>query len=92
MLLSFLSCSLECGFKNSGLTVGGKGGWKIVLAVRSAHGLEVPLTDASGRTLLVSREYFNHVVSSANEKLAVNEDRHQRLHRRLQQQVTDLKS
>ncbi len=59
----------------------GKNG-KLVLAVRSAHGLEVPLTDAEGR-LLVSREYVNFVASSANEKLAVNEERHRRFHQRL---------
>jgi len=34
--------SIESGFRNSGLTLGKAG--KIVLAVRSTHGLEVPLT------------------------------------------------
>ncbi len=72
--------SLECGFKNSGLTVGKNG--KIVLAVRSAHGLEAPLTDDQGK-ILISREYFDFLVNSANKKLLTNEERHRKLHERL---------
>ena len=43
-----------------------------LLFCRSTHGLEVPLTDASG-SLLVDRRYVDFVVGEANRKLAENE-------------------
>ena len=78
---------MESGFKNSGLTLGRSG--KLVLAVRSAHGLEAPLTDAATDKLLVSREYVEHLVHRANEKLAANEARHRGFHQRLRSQLED---
>ena len=62
--------SLDCGYRNSGLTLGKSG--KIVLAVRSTHGLEIPLTDNDGR-VLVTREYVDCIGNVANKKLADNE-------------------
>ena len=41
-----LTISTDTGFRNSGFTFGKAG--KVVLAVRSTHGLEVPLTDENG--------------------------------------------
>ena len=41
-----LTISTDTGFRNSGFTFGKAG--KVVLAIRSTHGLEVPLTDESG--------------------------------------------
>ncbi|XP_021923236.1 tRNA wybutosine-synthesizing protein 3 homolog [Zootermopsis nevadensis] len=43
------TCALESGFRNSGITLGKHG--KIILAVRSCIGLEVPLTE-DGITLV----------------------------------------
>ena len=71
-LNSICCCSLESGYRNSGLTLGKAG--KIVLAVRSTHGLEVPLTDTSGN-LIVDEKYIEFVVEQANAKLAENETR-----------------
>ncbi len=76
---------LESGFKNSGLTVGKNG--KLVQAVRSAHGLEAPLTDREGR-MLASREHFDFLVSLANEKLASNEERHRKLLAKLKEEAS----
>ncbi len=67
---------LEAGFRNTGLTVGKSG--KLVLAVRSSHGLELPLSDRQGR-VLVSREYVTALVEAANAKLAENAKRHRKL-------------
>lgn len=64
--------SLESGYRNSGLTLGKAG--KIVLAVRSTHGLEAPLTDMLGN-LIVDKRYIKFVVELANSKLAENEAR-----------------
>ena len=63
---------MESGYRNSGLTVGKAG--KIVLAVRSTHGLEVPLTDNQGK-LLVDQKYIEFVAEEANAKLVENETR-----------------
>ena len=68
--------SLESGFRNTGLTVGKAG--KLVLAVRSTHGLELPFSDDCGR-VLVSEKYVELVVAAANAKFAENEKRHKRL-------------
>lgn len=66
------TASLESGYRNSGLTVGKAG--KIVLAVRSTHGLEVPLTDHHGK-LLVDENYIKFIAEEANIKLSENESR-----------------
>jgi tRNA wybutosine-synthesizing protein 3 len=67
--ITFIS-SIESGFRNSGLTLGKSG--KIVLAVRSTHGLEVPLTDSESGQLLIDKKYLNFVIKLANEKLNEN--------------------
>ncbi|XP_026535125.1 tRNA wybutosine-synthesizing protein 3 homolog isoform X2 [Notechis scutatus] len=60
--------SIEAGFRNSGITVSRKG--KIMMAVRSTHCLEVPLTQ-KGR-LMVSEEYVDFVIQVANQKMEEN--------------------
>lgn len=55
---TFHTCALECGYRNSGLTLG-KGG-KVTVAVRSTLCLEVPLGPAGG--LLVSDAYLRYLV------------------------------
>jgi tRNA wybutosine-synthesizing protein 3 len=62
--------SIESGFRNSGLTLGKAG--KIVLAVRSTHGLEVPLSHPDSGHLLVDKNYIVNLVKMANEKLNEN--------------------
>ena len=69
------------GFRNSGLTVSRSG--KIVTAVRSTHGLEVPLTDDQGADL-VSPEYVRFVVGKANIKMEENLKRIEKFQRGLQ--------
>lgn len=64
-----LTISTDIGFRNSGFTIGKAG--KVVLAVRSTHGLEVPLTDENG-TLLVDKAYIDFVLDQANAKLRLN--------------------
>ena len=66
-----LSVSVESGFKNSGISVGGKKRDKFVVATRSAHTMEVPLSDSEGQ-LLVTREYLQFVLNLANEKMEEN--------------------
>ena len=63
------ACAVEAGFRNSGITMGRAG--KLVTAVRSTHGLEVPLTDEAGADL-VTREYVTFIVEKANSKLREN--------------------
>ncbi|XP_070532139.1 tRNA wybutosine-synthesizing protein 3 homolog [Ptychodera flava] len=60
--------SVESGFRNSGISLGKSG--KIITAVRSTHGLEVPLT--SHGIVLVSDQYVEYLVKLANEKLEEN--------------------
>ncbi len=62
--------SIESGFRNSGLTIGKAG--KLVLAIRSSHGLEVPLSDPVSGQLLVDKNYLTFLTNIANEKLAEN--------------------
>ena len=69
--------SLESGFRNSGMTVGKSS--KIVLATRSSHGLEVPLTDEDG-TLLVAQSHFIFLAEAANKKLTENGKKHQKFY------------
>ncbi|XP_059094729.1 LOW QUALITY PROTEIN: uncharacterized protein LOC131889607 [Tigriopus californicus] len=72
----FHTLGLEAGFKNSGMTVGKRN--KIVLAIRSAHGLEVPLSDAQSQ-ILVTPDYFHHLCAKINDKWQVNTRMHQKL-------------
>ncbi|KAJ8270898.1 hypothetical protein GJAV_G00120510 [Gymnothorax javanicus] len=62
------SVAINSGFRNSGITVGMKG--KIILAVRSTHCLEVPLSRKG--EVLVSSEYIEFLVELANQKMAEN--------------------
>lgn len=63
-----LNIALECGYRNSGLVMSNQG--KITLAVRSTHGLEVPLV--IGKRLAVDQTYISELVSIANEKMKAN--------------------
>uniref|UniRef100_A0A3Q0QTD5 tRNA wybutosine-synthesizing protein 3 homolog n=1 Tax=Amphilophus citrinellus TaxID=61819 RepID=A0A3Q0QTD5_AMPCI len=66
--------SINSGFRNSGVTVGKTG--KIIMAVRSTHGLEVPLSH-DGK-LLVQQEYIAFLTQVANQKM---EENRRRIHR-----------
>ena len=69
-----LAVSVESGFKNSGISVGGKKQEKFMVATRSTHTMEVPLTNQDGK-VLVDEEYVSFVVKMANEKMVENERR-----------------
>ena len=62
----------EVGFRNSGFTYGKSG--KVVLAIRSTHGLQVPLSDEEGQ-LLVEKPYVDFLIQQANAKLAQNAEK-----------------
>ncbi|XP_061099397.1 tRNA wybutosine-synthesizing protein 3 homolog isoform X1 [Conger conger] len=62
------SVAVESGFRNSGITVGKKG--KIIMAVRSTHCLEVPLSRKG--QVLVSSDYIEFLVEVANQKMIEN--------------------
>uniref|UniRef100_A0A663M0L9 tRNA wybutosine-synthesizing protein 3 homolog n=1 Tax=Athene cunicularia TaxID=194338 RepID=A0A663M0L9_ATHCN len=62
------SVAVNSGFRNSGITVG-KGG-KIMMAVRSTHCLEVPLSHKG--KLMVSEEYIEFLIHVANQKMEEN--------------------
>ncbi|XP_020566416.1 tRNA wybutosine-synthesizing protein 3 homolog isoform X3 [Oryzias latipes] len=68
------SVAVNSGFRNSGLTVSRSG--KIIMAVRSTHGLEVPLSH--GGKLLVGEEYVHFLTQKANQKM---EENFRRIHR-----------
>nr|XP_060629720.1 tRNA wybutosine-synthesizing protein 3 homolog [Anolis sagrei ordinatus] len=72
--------AIEAGFRNSGITVGRKG--KIIMAVRSTHCLEVPLSQKG--KLMVSEEYVDFVVQVANQKMEENRKRIDRFYSSLQ--------
>ncbi|XP_008431728.1 tRNA wybutosine-synthesizing protein 3 homolog [Poecilia reticulata] len=74
------SVAVNSGFRNSGLTVGKTG--KIVSAVRSTHGLEVPLS-RHGK-LLVDEGYIQFLTQTANQKMEENLRRVQRFFQNLQ--------
>ncbi|XP_043989368.1 tRNA wybutosine-synthesizing protein 3 homolog isoform X2 [Gambusia affinis] len=74
------SVAVNSGFRNSGLTVGKTG--KIVSAVRSTHGLEVPLS-CHGK-LLVDEDYIQFLTQIANQKMEENLRRVQRFFQNLQ--------
>jgi len=63
-----LKVAMECGYRNSGLMIGKKK--KIMLAVRTSHGLEVPLV--FNNQVRVSNEYIEELVKLANSKLEEN--------------------
>ena len=52
---------------------------KVVLAVRSSHGIELPLTDTTGK-VLIAREHFDFVIAQANDKLVQNEAKSKKFH------------
>ncbi|XP_062993488.1 tRNA wybutosine-synthesizing protein 3 homolog [Elgaria multicarinata webbii] len=72
--------AIEAGFRNSGITVGRKG--KIMMAVRSTHCLEVPLSQKG--KLMVNEEYVDFVVQVANQKMEENRRRIDRFYTSLQ--------
>ncbi|KAK0149463.1 tRNA wybutosine-synthesizing protein 3 [Merluccius polli] len=74
------AAAVNSGLRNSGLTVGKAG--KIIVAVRSTHGLEVPLSH-QGR-LLVSQDYIHFLVQIANQKMEENLRRIDRFYLNLQ--------
>lgn len=76
--------AVASGFRNSGITVGGKG--KIITAVRSTHSLEVPLS--SKGQLLVSDEHLDYLVDSANKKMEENTSRINRFQTNLQHLIS----
>ncbi|EHA99199.1 tRNA wybutosine-synthesizing protein 3-like protein [Heterocephalus glaber] len=65
------SVAVDSGFRNSGITVGKKG--KTMLAVRSTHGLEVPLSNQG--KLMVTEEYIDFLLNIANQKMEENKKR-----------------
>ncbi|XP_072015704.1 tRNA wybutosine-synthesizing protein 3 homolog [Amphiura filiformis] len=75
--------AVESGFRNSGITIGKNG--KIMMAVRSTHGLEVPL--ANDGTVLVSKEYVAYLVDIANSKMMENSRRIERFFSNLKQAI-----
>eukprot|EP00073_Rattus_norvegicus_P056014 XP_575065.4 PREDICTED: tRNA wybutosine-synthesizing protein 3 homolog isoform X1 [Rattus norvegicus] len=77
------SVAIDSGFRNSGITVGKRG--KIMLAVRSTHGLEVPLTHKG--KLLVTEEYIEFLLTTANQKMEENKRRIGRFYNCLQHAV-----
>lgn len=72
--------AINSGFRNSGITVGKKG--KIIMAVRSTHCLEVPLSHRSH--VLVTHQYLDFLVGVANQKMEENLKRIQRFSECLQ--------
>ncbi|KAK7112237.1 tRNA wybutosine-synthesizing protein 3 homolog [Littorina saxatilis] len=62
------AAAVASGFRNSGITIGGKG--KIIVAVRSTHSLEAPLS--CGGELLVTDAYIRHLALCANKKMLEN--------------------
>ncbi|XP_052586006.1 tRNA wybutosine-synthesizing protein 3 homolog isoform X1 [Peromyscus californicus insignis] len=74
------SVAIDSGFRNSGITVGKRG--KTMLAVRSTHGLEVPLS-RQGK-LMVTEEYIEFLVTIANQKMEENKKRIGRFYNCLQ--------
>ncbi|XP_044769990.1 tRNA wybutosine-synthesizing protein 3 homolog isoform X2 [Neomonachus schauinslandi] len=74
------SLAIDSGFRNSGITVGKRG--KTMLAIRSTHGLEVPLS-RKGK-LMVTEEYIEFLLKIANQKMEENKKRIERLYNCLQ--------
>ncbi|KAK2843988.1 hypothetical protein Q5P01_010647 [Channa striata] len=78
------SVAINSGFRNSGLSISKTG--KIITAVRSTHGLEVPLTHKG--KLLVGHEYIHFLTQVANQKMEENLRRIQRFYQNLQSALT----
>ncbi|KAF3698873.1 tRNA wybutosine-synthesizing protein 3 -like protein [Channa argus] len=78
------SVAINSGFRNSGLTVSKTG--KIITAVRSTHGLEVPLSHEG--KLLVEHKYINFLTQIANQKMEENLRRIHRFFQNLQSALT----
>ncbi|KAL2772356.1 tRNA wybutosine-synthesizing protein 3-like protein isoform 2 [Daubentonia madagascariensis] len=74
------SVAIDSGFRNSGITVGKRG--KTMLAVRSTHGLEVPLSHKG--KLMVTEDYIDFLLNVANQKLEENKKRIGRFYNCLQ--------
>ncbi|XP_036898203.1 tRNA wybutosine-synthesizing protein 3 homolog isoform X1 [Sturnira hondurensis] len=74
------SVAIDSGFRNSGITVGKRG--KTMLAVRSTHGLEVPLSHKG--KLMVTEDYIDFLLKIANQKMEENKKRIERFYRCLQ--------
>ncbi|XP_006146103.1 tRNA wybutosine-synthesizing protein 3 homolog isoform X1 [Tupaia chinensis] len=74
------SVAIDSGFRNSGITVGKRG--KTMLAVRSTHGLEVPLSHKG--KLMVTEEYIEFLLNIANQKMEENKKRIERFYNCLQ--------
>ncbi|KAH1166988.1 tRNA wybutosine-synthesizing protein 3 homolog [Mauremys mutica] len=74
------SVAIDSGFRNSGITVGRRG--KIMMAVRSTHCLEVPLSHMG--KLMVTEEYVDFLVQIANRKMEENMKRIDRFYNCLQ--------
>ncbi|XP_003830631.1 tRNA wybutosine-synthesizing protein 3 homolog isoform X3 [Pan paniscus] len=74
------SMAIDSGFRNSGITVGKRG--KTMLAVRSTHGLEVPLSHKG--KLMVTEEYIDFLLNVANQKMEENKKRIERFYNCLQ--------
>nr|XP_048309491.1 tRNA wybutosine-synthesizing protein 3 homolog isoform X2 [Myodes glareolus] len=68
------SVAIDSGFRNSGITVGKRG--KTMMAVRSTHGLEVPLSHKG--KLMVTEEYIEFLLTIANQKMEENKKRIER--------------
>ncbi|MBN3298624.1 tRNA wybutosine-synthesizing protein 3 homolog isoform X1 [Amia ocellicauda] len=77
------SVAINAGFRNSGITVGKKG--KIIMAVRSTHCLEVPLSHKGH--VLVNEQYIDFLVEVANKKMEENQRRIERFYCCLQSAV-----
>ncbi|XP_057572036.1 tRNA wybutosine-synthesizing protein 3 homolog [Hippopotamus amphibius kiboko] len=74
------SVAIDSGFRNSGITLGKRG--KTMLAVRSTHGLEVPLSHKG--KLMVTEEYIDFLLKIANQKMEENKKRIERFYSCLQ--------
>ncbi|KAM6148318.1 tRNA wybutosine-synthesizing protein 3 homolog [Rhynchocyon petersi] len=74
------SAAIDSGFRNSGITVGKRG--KTMLAVRSTHSLEVPLSHKG--KLMVTEEYIDFLLNIANQKMEENKKRIERFYNCLQ--------
>ncbi|XP_046441258.1 tRNA wybutosine-synthesizing protein 3 homolog [Daphnia pulex] len=85
-----LSCGVQAGFRNSGISLKSRKNsnqeWpKIIVAIRSTHGIEAPLS--TGGKLLVTSEYVDHIVTKANMLMDENLKRITRFHQKLVQQI-----
>ncbi|XP_041965727.1 tRNA wybutosine-synthesizing protein 3 homolog isoform X3 [Alosa sapidissima] len=80
ILIDGHSVAVNSGFRNSGMSIGKRG--KIIMAVRSTHCLEVPLSHKG--EILVNENYIHFLVQAANQKMAENVTRIKRFYDGLQ--------